>query len=174
VTLFIPCCDHFCLVLLFLSILSCPSLSSFPSSVSSLFSAPHDQFFLSLSVFIVNPIGSTSHVATGEGFAATYSPVLSYRKKPKNAPGNRSDCVQLTEKRESSEVEGVVDSSKNIFKRIFGSQPTTKNMFKKDINFDDVSSNNEWIVADSLNPIEHDVVKDEGGHDMPPLEEIDD
>ena len=73
-------------------------------------------------------------------------------------------------------MEGVVDSSKNILKRRFGSQPTTKNMFKKDINVDDVSSNNEWIVADNdtLNPIEHDVVKDEGGHDMPPLEEIDD
>ena len=42
--------------------------------------------------------------------------------------------------------------------------------------FDDVSSNNEWIVADNdtLNPIEHDVVKDEGGHDLPLLEEIDD
>lgn len=78
---------------------------------------------------------------------------LAIEKNPKNAPGNRSDCVELTEKRESNEVEGVVvvDSSKNI-KRRFGSQPTTINVFKKDINFDDVSSNNEWIVAENYTP----------------------
>jgi len=71
-------------------------------------------------------------------------------------------------------VEGVVDTSKNILKRRFGSQPTTIDMFKKDINFDDVSSNNEWTVAENYtpSPIEHDVIKDEGGHDMPPLEEM--
>lgn len=88
-------------------------------------------------------MASNSHAATGEAYSATHSPVLSYRNKPKNilrykrkSPkclGNRSDCIELAEKRESSEVEGVVDSSKNIFKRRFSSQPTTNNMFKKDV-----------------------------------------
>jgi len=55
------------------------------------------------------------------------------KKKSLKSLGNRSDCIELTEKRESSEVEGVVDSSKNIFKRRFCSQPTTNNMFKKDL-----------------------------------------
>jgi len=35
-------------------------------------------------------------------------------------------------------------------------------------------TNNEWIVAENYtpNPIEHDVIKNEGGHDMPLLEEM--
>jgi len=43
-------------------------------------------------------------------------------KKSLKSLGNRSDCIELTEKRESIEVEGVIDSSKNIFKRRSGSQ----------------------------------------------------
>lgn len=47
----------------------------------------------------------------------------------KTAIANEDDCVEVTEKWKSCEVEGVVNHPKNIFKRVFGYQPTINNVF---------------------------------------------